>query len=262
MTTELTCFDFRDYQLRAVTGEDGEPWFIATDVAKILGYRDAGNLARMIDEDEKGTHNLSTPGGTQAVTTVSEAGLYTAILKSRVPNAQPFRRWVTHEVLPSIRKTGRYGGMTFEEATAFLTSPDTVEALARNWKKDRDRMLELEAKVTEDAPKVLFAEAVESSPDSVLIGTLAKTMCDMGIDIGQNRLYAWMRQEGFLCTKGEMWNIPTQRAMNMGLFQIKKYAIQQPSGQTKVCSTTKVTGKGQIYFIDRIRKQALKAKTA
>ncbi|WP_279059476.1 phage antirepressor [Mobiluncus curtisii] len=250
ITQDIARFEFDSQELRTVTGEDGEPWFVASDVAGILGYRDAGNLTRMIDEDDKGTHNLSTPGGKQTVTTISEAGLYAAILKSRVPNAQPFRRWVTHEVLPTIRKTGMYA--TPEAARRFLQDPQALMYTLQALQDEKNKTKALEQKVEQDAPKVLFADAVATSKTSILIGDLAKILKSNGINIGQNRLFAWMREKDYLCkNRGEMWNMPTQKSMELGLFEVKESTHQQPDGTVRITKTTKVTGKGQQYFINK-----------
>lgn len=255
ITQDITRFEFGSQELRTVTGEDGEPWFVASDVAGILGYRDAGNLTRMIDEDDKGTHNLSTPGGKQTATTISEAGIYAAILKSRVPNAQPFRRWVTHEVLPAIRKTGMYA--TPAAARRFLQDPQALMYTLQALQEEKNKTKALEQKVEQDAPKVLFADAVATAKTSILIGDLAKILRSNGIQIGQNRLFEWLREKDYLCkTRGDRWNMPRQSAMEQGLFEVKQTVINNPDGTVRVTKTTKVTGKGQQYFVNKFCRMA------
>lgn len=248
--TEITPFDFRGHQVRVHLDEHGEPWWVATDVAKILGYRSAPDMTRRLDTDEKGTRSVRTPGGEQKMTTITEAGLYTAILGAKVPEARAFKRWVTHEVLPAIRKHGGY--LTPAKVEEVLTDPDTIIRLATDLKKERTRRAVLEAQAKVDRPKVLFADAVSTSSSTCLIGELAKILRGNGVQIGQNRLFAWMRDNGFLISRrGSDWNMPTQHAMEMGLFQVKETAVTHSDGHVTVNRTPKVTGKGQTYFVTR-----------
>ena len=241
-------------QVRVVQ-RDGEPWFVAADVCKALEID--RTATRRLDDDEKGVHSTHTPGGQQDVTIVNETGLYTLVLGSRKPEARLFKRWITHEVIPAIRKTGGYlaGQETLSDdelmARALLVAQNTI-----NLREERIKALEhsntaLEAKVEADAPKVLFADSVAASSQSILIGELAKILRQNGIDIGQNRLFERLRKEGYLGTYGEYYNIPTQRAMDLKLFEIKKRAINSPDGRNIVSTTVKVTGKGQQYFVNR-----------
>ncbi|WP_312099047.1 phage antirepressor [Corynebacterium dentalis] len=243
-------FNFNGLSVRVIVGEEAEPEWVATDVAKILGYRDAANLARRLDEDEKGTHSVSTPGGYQQLTTITESGLYSAILGSKRPEAREFKRWVTHEVLPSIRKRGGY--LTPEATEAALTDPDFIIRLATDLKLERARRAELESQAAEDAPKVLFANAVSTSNTDILVGDLAKILKGNGVNIGANRLFIWLRANGYLISrKGTDWNMPTQRSMELGLFRVKETAVTHSDGHVSVNKTPKVTGKGQQYFVDR-----------
>lgn len=243
-------FNFNGLGVRVIVGEEAEPEWVATDVAKILGYRDAANLARRLDEDEKGTHSVSTPGGYQQLTTITESGLYSAILGSKRPEAREFKRWVTHEVLPSIRKRGGY--LTPEATEAALTDPDFIIRLATDLKLERARRAELESQAAEDAPKVLFANAVSTSNTDILVGDLAKILKGNGVNIGANRLFIWLRSNGYLISrKGTDWNMPTQRSMELGLFRVKETAVTHSDGHVSVNKTPKVTGKGQQYFVDR-----------
>lgn len=238
----VLAFDGTD--VRIVTDEQGEPWFVAADVARILGYREAHDLTRGLDADEKGPQIVRTLGGEQSMTTVTEAGLYSAIMRSRVDAAKPFRRWVTHEVLPAIRKTGSYAvapSLPQDYATALRALAAEVEAKAA-----------LEAKVEADAPKVLFADAVATSQTDILVGELAKILRGNGVQVGGTRLFEWLRRDGYLIRRqGTDWNMPTQRSMELGLFRIKETVITHAAGHTSVNKTPKVTGKGQAYFINR-----------
>ena len=241
-------------QVRVVQ-RDGEPWFVAADVCKALEID--RTATRRLDDDEKGVHSTHTPGGQQDVTIVNEPGLYTLVLGSRKPEAKLFKRWITHEVIPAIRKTGGYiaGQETLSDdelmARALLVAQNTIKLREERIKALENSNTALEAKVKADAPKVLFADSVAAGSQSILIGELAKILRQNGIDIGQNRLFERLRKEGYLGTYGEYYNIPTQRAMDLKLFEIKKRAINSPDGRNIVSTTVKVTGKGQQYFVNR-----------
>lgn len=241
-------------QVRVVQS-DGEPWFVAADVCKALEID--RTATRRLDDDEKGVHSTHTHGGQQDVTIVNEPGLYTLVLGSRKPEAKLFKRWITHEVIPAIRKTGGYiaGQETLSDdelmARALLVAQNTIKLREERIKALEHSNTALEAKVEADAPKVLFADSVAASSQSILIGELAKILRQNGIDIGQNRLFERLRKEGYLGTYGEYYNIPTQRAMDLKLFEIKKRAINSPDGRNIVSTTVKVTGKGQQYFVNR-----------
>lgn len=188
MNNEIQPFEFEDNKVRALADGD-EVMFVASDIAKILGYRDAANLARNLDDDERGIHEVSTPSGMQNMTVITESGLYRSILNRETayvkePEAQAFvkrfQRWVTHEVLPSIRKHGAY--MTQQTLDKALTSPDFLIQLATKLKEEQEKVKELE-------PKARFADAVASSDGTCLVGELAKMLRQNGLDIGQNRLF-------------------------------------------------------------------------
>ncbi|PCN47999.1 phage antirepressor Ant [Curtobacterium sp. 'Ferrero'] len=236
--------------LRAGIDEQGEPWFAAADVARFLGHRDAANLVRSLDPDEKGTHQTSTPGGSQLITTITEAGFYQAIMQrqtGRMDEVQAaaikrFQRWVTHDVLPSIRRTGSYA--------APVQSDD--EIVARALQITAARVQALEAKVAEDAPKVLFADSVATSQTTILVGDLAKILKGNGLDIGGTRLFELLRNDGYLIKRqGTDRNMPTQKAMELGLFKVKETAVTHSDGHVTISKTPKVTGKGQAYFVNR-----------
>ena len=239
-------------EVRVIEGQDGEPWFVAKDVADILEFRDAYNAARLLEDDEKGVRKVYTPSGEQNMTVISESGLYTLIMRSNKPEAKAFRKWVTGEVLPAIRKHGLYA--TPATAEKILGDPDFLIKALESLKEERAKNQALTAKIEEDKPKVIFAESVEASDGSILIGELAKILRQNGIDVGEIRLFKWMRENGFLCkARGEDWNLPTQRAMDSGLFKIKKTAVNDPNRGAIVRRTPKVTGKGQIYFVNGFR---------
>lgn len=258
MNNEIQPFEFEGNKVRALADGD-EVMFVASDIAKILGYRDAANLTRNLDGDERGTHEVSTPSGTQNMTILTESGLYRAILNREtayVKNEEAqafvkrFQRWVTHEVLPQIRKTGGYiptsdadDDMTIL-AKAVMIGRRTMEAQRQKIAEQQTRIVELE-------PKARFADAVAASDGTCLVGELAKMLRQNGMDIGQNRLFRLLQADGYLGKSGSNRNVPTQRAMDLGLFRIKETTVTHADGHTTVSRTSKVTGKGQRYFIDR-----------
>lgn len=235
-------------QVRTVS-KNGEPWFVAVDVCRALEIANSRDALTRLDEDEKGVASTDTLGGRQDMQVINEPGLYSLVLGSRKPEARAFKRWITHEVIPSVRRHGMYA--TSEAVERMLNDPDALIRTLQALRAERDQRLALEAKAAEDAPKVLFASSVETSRQSILIGELAKLLSQNGADIGQNRLFEQLRRDGYLCMGGERRNLPTQRAMDMGLFEIKERAICNPDGSVRLTLTPKVTGKGQIYFINR-----------
>lgn len=238
-------------QVRAMRGEDGEAMLSASDVAAVLGYRMASDMTRFLDADEKGTQIVRTPGGKQTVSTITEAGFYRAVMTRRSKCVKDdearelviaFQRWVTHEVLPAIRRDGGY--MVARDETPEQTMARAVLLAQSTIDRQRARIAELE-------PKALFADAVGSSNGTCLVGELAKMIRQNGVPMGQNRLFALMREDGYLGKAGSNRNVPTQRAMEMGLFRIKETAVAHADGHVTVNRTPKVTGKGQRYFVGR-----------
>lgn len=243
-------------QLRTVE-IDGEPWFIAADVCRALELDNVTNAVRRLDDDEKALISIKgISRGNDEVTAVNEAGLYSLVLSSRKKEAKEFKRWVTHEVIPSIRKHGAY--MTPETIQKALTDPDFIIQLATQLKTEQEARKQLEEKVEADKPKVIFADAVSASKTTILVGELAKLLRQNGIEMGQNRLFKWLRDKGYLMKTGSSQNTPTQRAMELGLFSIKETTIAHADGYTEIKKTTKITPKGQQYFINLF----LKAKGA
>lgn len=247
MSTEIQRFEFKGASLRTLTDEAGEPWFVAKDVCDILGHSNVSMALDRLDDDERSKFNLGRQGETNIV---NEAGLYSLVLGSRKPEAHEFKRWVTHEVLPQIRRTGGYIPTTDADddmtilAKAVMIGQRTMEAQKRRIAEQSEHIKALE-------PKARFADAVAASDGTCLIGELAKMLRQNGLDIGQNRLFEILRQDGYLGKTGSNRNVPTQKAMDLGLFRIKETAITYSDGHVTINRTAKVTGKGQTYFISR-----------
>jgi anti-repressor protein len=239
-------------EIRTFVEQNGSITFCGMDVAKALGYsntRDA--LARHCKTDGVVNHDvIDSMGRTQQAKFISEGNLYRLIAGSHLPDAEKFESWIFDEVIPSIRKHGAY--MTPETIEKALLNPDTIIRLATELKAEREQRKALEGKVEADKPKVLFADAVATSESPMLIGELAKVLKQNGVDIGEKRLFEWMRENGYLIKrKGTDYNAPTQKSMEMGLFRVKETAITHSDGHVTVNRTTKVTGKGQQYFINK-----------
>lgn len=234
-------------EVRTVKNEK-DIWFVAKDVCEILDLSNTTVAIQNLDEDEVTKLNLGSQFG--ETNFINESGLYTLIIRSRKPEAKKFRKWVTNEVLPSIRKNGGYivGQETLSEDELI----QKALLIATNKLKERERQLE------EQKPKVLFANSVETSTTSILIGDLAKLIKQNGHDIGQNRLFNWLREKGYLIKNGERRNMPTQMAMDLQLFEVKERTVNNPDGSIRITKTTKVTGKGQVYFVNKfLSKEAI-----
>lgn len=228
--------------------ENGTVLFCGSDIAKALGY---ARPADAISAHCKGVCVLPTPsaGGTQNTKFIPEGDVYRLIAHSKLPAAEQFESWVFDEVLPTIRRNGAY--MTDDTLEHALTSPDFLIQLATKLKEEKAKRIELEAQVEQDKPKVLFARAVETAHTSILIGDLAKILKQNGVQTGQKRLFEQLRQDGYLIKGGNSHNMPTQRAMEMGLFEVKESTVNNPDGSVRINRTTKVTGKGQTYFVNK-----------
>ena len=247
---ELQIFEHAEFGSVRTTEINGEPYYVGKDVATILGYSNPRKaIGDHVDEEDKGVTKCDTLGGIQDLTIINESGLYSLILSSKLPNAKKFKHWITAEVLPSIRKHGAY--MTEDTLEKAITSPDFLIKLATELKNEKEKRMNLETKVEQDKPKVLFAEAVETAKTSILIGDLAKILKQNGIETGQKRLFEQLRKDGFLIKGGNSRNMPTQMAMEKGLFEVKETSINNPDGSIRITKTTKVTGKGQTYFVNR-----------
>lgn len=249
---ELQIFNYNGNEVRTIQ-KDGEPWWVLKDVCNVLDLSDTNKTAERLDVDELTRIKFVTGGQNREMLCINESGLYNVILRSDKPEAKPFRKWVTSEVLPSIRKHGAY--MTPQKIEEVLLNPDTVIQLATNLKAEREKRMELERQAEKDKPLVTFANSVSVAKTSILIGELAKLLKQNGIEMGQNRLFTWMRKNGYLISrKGTDYNMPTQRSMEMKLFEIKETTISHGDGHTSINRTPKVTGKGQIYFINLFLK--------
>lgn len=245
---ELQAFSYEGNEVRTIQ-RNGEPWWVLKDVCDVLELSNSRMVADRLDEDEKGVSIVDTLGGKQELTVISESGLYNVILLSRKPEAKKFKRWVTHEVLPQIRKHGAY--VTTSKLEEIMNDPDAWIMLLTTLKTERQAKEQLQLQAAENKPKVIFADAVSVSEGTILIGELAKILKGNGVDIGQNRLFERLRQDGFLIKrKGTDYNAPTQKAMELGLFKVKETAITHSDGHVTISKTTKVTGKGQQYFIN------------
>lgn len=255
MNNEIKAFSNEEFGSIRRVEVDGEYWLAGKDVAQALGYSNPRKaLADHVDEEDKGVTKCDTLGGAQDITIINESGLYSLVLSSKLPTAKKFRRWVTSEVLPSIRKHGAY--MTPETLEAAILNPDYLIKVATALKQETEKRKALEEKVSADAPKVLFADSVAASTSTVLIGELAKIMRQNGINMGEKRLFQWMRDNGYLIKRnGTDYNMPTQASMEQGLFRIKETVISHSDGHTSISKTPKVTGKGQTFFLDKFLRE-------
>lgn len=268
---DLQIFENEQFGQVRILDINSEPWFVGKDVAMILGYRNTKDaLITHIDNEDRqiikrsenttiDNHipksalpvnfvNADIPN--RGLTVINESGLYSLILSSKLPKAKEFKHWVTSEILPSIRRHGAY--MTADTIDKVLQDPDFGIRLLSELKSEREKRQHLEAEAEKNQPKVLFADSVSASHTSILIGELAKLIKQNGVDIGQKRLFEWLRNNGYLIKrKGTDRNMPTQKSMEMGLFEVKETAISHSDGHTSVSKTTKVTGKGQVYFINK-----------
>ena len=235
---------------------DSEPWFVGKDVAEKLGYSNPQKAVRNhVDDEDKGVNEMDTPGGKQNIIIINESGLYSLILKSKLPEAKQFKRWVTSEVLPSIRKDGGYiatnSDMSDEEimAKALMVAQKTIER--KNLELQEHKRI-----IEEQKPKVVFADSVSNSNDLILVRDLAKIISQNGVAIGEKKLYAWLRDNGYLIKqKGSSYNSPKQQYITSGLFKVVERVITNPFGDNKISLTTKVTPKGQQYFINKFLQQ-------
>ena len=243
---ETQLFNFKGQQVRTVT-INNEPYFVGKDIADILGYQNPSrDINRHVDEEDRQNYQNGSLASNRGMTVINESGLYSLILGSKLPTAKEFKHWVTSEVLPSIRKHGAY--MTDKKAFDVVHN---ANGLADLLQQAADQLKAKDIQIAEMKPKALFADAVSTSNSSILIGQLAKILRQNGVSIGQNRLFAWMRKHGYLGTRGSNRNVPTQRSMELGLFKTKETVINHSDGHTTVNITTKVTGKGQQYFIQK-----------
>lgn len=255
-TTPVKVFNSPMFGDVRTAGTSENPLFCLADVCKALGLNPS-HVKERLDKGVVSTDTLQTAGGKQIFNFVNEDGLYDVILDSRKPEAKIFRKWVTSEILPTIRKTGGYitttAEMTDEEimSRALSIAQATIAKHQQKIAQLNEENEKQQQQIKADEPKVLFANAVQTSSRSCLVAELAKILRQNGVDMGQNRLYRWLRDNNYLCKSGLYYNQPTQSAMDMGLFELKQTTITTPNGEVIVKTTTKVSGKGQIYFIDK-----------
>lgn len=240
---EIQTFDFDGSGIRTLTIDD-EPYFVGKDVAQVLGYeRPTKAIQDHVDEEDKDAVPIQDSiGRMQRTPVINESGLYSLILGSKLPEAKRFKRWVTSEVLPSLRRNGMYA------MDELLDNPDLAINALQKLKEEREARRQLELQNAEMKPKALFAEAVETSSTSILIGDMAKLLRQNGVEVGQRRLFDWLRTNGWLMKTGESRNMPTQKAMEKGYFEIRERTISNPDGSVRITKTTKVTGKGQVWL--------------
>ena len=244
---ELQIFNSEEFgEIRTVSIND-EPWFVASDICRALDIQNVTQAVQKLDDDERSMFNIGRQGNANCV---NEYGLYSLVLASRKPEAKKFKRWITHEVIPSIRKHGGYiagqESMTDDQllAKALLVAQSKIA--------ERDQIIaQKQERIEQMKPKALFADAVSASKHSILVGDLAKLICQNGYLIGQKRLFQWMRENGYLMTQGSSYNRPKQRYVEQGLFEIKESTINNPDGSVRITITPKVTGKGQVYFVNK-----------
>ncbi len=245
---EIKIFKNPEFGEIRTTTIDDEPWFVGKDVAEILGYSDTfGAIKKHVDGEDKQNCQNDSFESPRGMTVINESGLYSLILSSKLPTAKKFKRWVTSEVLPTIRKNGMY--MTDEKAFDVLSGNCSLADILQ---QAAEQLRQKNIEIRRMKPKELFADAVATSDSSILVGELAKLLKQNGVEIGQNRLFQWMRENGYLIKSGSSKNMPTQKAMEAELFEIKERTINNPDGTVRITKTPKVTGKGQQYFINKL----------
>ena len=258
MKKEIKIFESPEFgRIRTVGDEKCEPWFIGKDVATVLGYsnvRDA--LLKHVDKEDKGVANCDSLGGRQKMTVINESGLYSLILSSKLPRAREFKRWVTSEVLPQIRKTRGYIPLAAEDDEKTILAK-AVRILNRTL-EEKDELLERkegllrqrEGLLEAQRPKVEFADAVTTGDGCILISELAKLLTRNGYPTGRTRLFAWLRNNGYIFKRSTE---PIQKWVEEGIFATSVTMIKTHHGSEERV-TTKVTGKGQEYFLRKLIK--------
>ena len=257
---EIQVFNNPQFGAVRTAGTADNPMFCLADVCQAIGITNARNVKSRLDEEDVHLVDTPTAGGTQQITFVTESGLYDVIIRSDSEQAKPFRKWVTSEVLPSIRKHGMYA--TEATVESMLNDPENAILMLQAYQRERKERLaaqeqveKLEAQAIEDNPKIIYADAVQGSTSSCLIGELAKMIAQNGYPIGEKRLFQWLRDNHYLCAYGERFNQPYQQYIEQGLFTMKQNVFSV-DGEMRTRNTTKVTGKGQIYFINKFIGQS------
>lgn len=261
MNNEIKVFSNEEFGSIRRVEVNGEFWLVGKDVAQALGYAKPENaLSTHVDDEDETTTLVQGTGSNykSKATVINESGLYSLVLSSKLPSAKKFKRWVTSEVLPSVRKHGAY--MTPEALEAAILNPDYLLKVATALKEETDKRKALESKVQADAPKVLFADSVAASTSTILIGELAKILRQNGVDMGEKRLFQWMRENGYLVKRnGSDQNMPTQMSMELGILKVKETVVCHSDGHTSISKTPKVTGKGQTYFLNKFLGEGRRA---
>ncbi|KEI92666.1 phage antirepressor [Clostridium botulinum] len=257
--SNLQIFKNQEFGSVRTIKKKNEIWFVGKDVAKCLGYeRPTKAIQDRVDNEDKDEVPIQdSMGRNQNTPIINESGLYSLVLSSKLPATKKFKRWVTSEVLPNIRKYGMYA------KDELLDNPDLLIQVATELKKEREEKKLLQEQMKKQKPKVLFADAVSVAHTSILVGDLAKLIKQNGIDIGAKRLFAWLRENGYLIRrKGTDYNMPTQYSMDLGLFEVKETSITHSDGHISISKTPKITGKGQIYFINKFMKYQAEKEVA
>jgi anti-repressor protein len=254
MNNNITIFNNNQFgQIRTIVNND-EVWFVAKDVCEALNLGNSREAISKLDNDEKGAEKVDTLGGLQQMSIINESGLYTLVIRSNMPKAKEFRKWVTSDVIPSIRKNGMYA--TPQTVDQMLNDPDAMISILQQIKRERENNTKLQTQIEQQKPRVLFSRCVEGSDSSILIGDLAKLIAQNNVDVGQNRLFQWMRLNGYLMAYGNSYNTPTQRSIELGVLEMKERIINYPDGRSMTTITPYVTGKGQVYFINKFMKES------
>jgi anti-repressor protein len=255
MNNQLQVFNNPEFGQVRIIAKENQPWFVGKDVAEILSYSNPLKAIRdHVDDEDKGVNEMDTPGGKQAIITINESGLYSLILSSKLPSAKKFKHWVTSEVLPQIRQAGGYIPSNDNDSDDAIMAKALL--IAQNKIKLKNKVIvDKERQLLDQRPKVVFADAVSASRTSILIGELAKILRQNGVNIGEKRLFEWLRNMGYLISRrGTDFNMPTQKSMDLKLFEIKETPICHADGHITISKTTKVKGKGQIYFINKFKE--------
>lgn len=262
---EVQIFNFNSSEIRVVKDEGGEPWFIAKDVCDVLGLSNITEALRNLDGDELTSEILKSGNQGREMKLVSESGLYALVIRSNKPNAKKFRKWITSEVLPSIRKSGGYIAAKADEtpemimARAIKLADETINRQKLQLEEKDKKIAEANKQIEMDKPKVVFAESIAVAKTSILVGEMAKLIKQStGVEIGQNRFFDYLRDKGYLHSKGSQKNLPTQRSVNAGWFEVKEGTRINSEGVSVITRTPKITGKGQIYFVNLFAKESNK----
>lgn len=260
---EVQIFNFNSSEIRVVKDEGGEPWFIAKDVCDVLGLSNITEALRNLDGDELTSEILKSGNQGREMKLVSESGLYALVIRSNKPNAKKFRKWITSEVLPSIRKSGGYIAAKADEtpemimARAIKLADETINRQKLQLEEKDKKIAEVNRQIEMDKPKVVFAESIAVAKTSILVGEMAKLIKQStGVEIGQNRFFDYLRDKGYLHSKGSQKNLPTQRSVNAGWFEVKEGTRINSEGVSVITRTPKITGKGQIYFVNLFAKES------